>query len=253
MQAVLNFSGAEKQRVIGFLRGFEQLAKKTGFEEARCLIEGCTVTLYSSGKLLIQGSKAETAKQKILEDLKLEGGLILGIDETGRGEGFGPLVVAGVLADTNKMRELRDSKKTRNIEEKAKLAEANAIGTKIVEVSASEIDRLRASGKNLNAIEAEAMNEIISYFRKDFAGKKFRVIVDGNPLKGVDKEAEFLVKADDKEPVVGAASVIAKKARDESEDKDKENPGKQRCKVNYFILAKSPFKTSVAIARISAL
>ncbi|MBN1940814.1 MAG: DUF3378 domain-containing protein [Candidatus Diapherotrites archaeon] len=215
MQATLNFSGKEKPRVLEFLKKFGEVETKTKFEEFRVKISGCSVTLYSSGKLLIQGTDTDSVKKKILQNFSGTGELILGIDETGRGENFGALVVAGVLGETNRMRELRDSKKTRAIGEKASLVRKNALGAKTVAVSAREIDERRSSGENLNQIIACAVNEIIAYFKEKFSGKKFRVIVDGSRIKGVEK-AEFIPKADDNIPQVGAASVIAKELREKS-------------------------------------
>lgn len=218
MQAVLNFSGEEKKELTGFLKGFKALALKSPFEEAKAEIEGCTVTLYKSGKLLVQGKKAEKVKAGILAGVKGENELVLGIDEAGRGENFGPLVVAGVLGETKNLRELRDSKKTRDIAGKAKIVEKNCIGKKIIEISAANIDRQRSNGKNLNAITAEAVNEIIAFLKGKNSGKQFRVVMDGSPIRGVEK-AEFLPGADDKIVQVAAASVLAKNARNKSRDK----------------------------------
>ncbi|HLD59159.1 MAG TPA: DUF3378 domain-containing protein [archaeon] len=229
MQSVLNFSEQEKKPLRAFLKNFPSLKMKTSFEEAKAEIEGCAVTLYKSGKLLIQGKSHEKAKQKILAAFEEKSELVLGIDETGRGESFGSLVVAGVLGETSRLRELRDSKKTKNISEKSALAEKNLLGKKIIEISASKIDSLRQSGKNLNLIEAEAMNEIISFFEKNFPEKKFRIIIDGSRIRGVkEKRAEFLPKADDKIVQVSAASVLAKNVRDKSPDSEKRKTWKTK-------------------------
>jgi len=229
MQSVLNFSEQEKKPLRAFLKKFPSLEMKTSFEEAKAEIEGCAVTLYKSGKLLIQGTGHEKAKQKILSAFEGKSELVLGIDETGRGESFGPLVVAGVLGETAKLRELRDSKKTKNISEKAALAEKNILGKKIIEISAAKIDSLREGGKNLNQIEADAMNEIIYFFEKNFHEKKFRIIIDGSRINGVsEKRAEFLPKADDKIVQVAAASVLAKNARNKSSDKEKRKTWKTK-------------------------
>jgi ribonuclease HII len=227
MQASLNFSESEKKAIIAFLKKFPSLELKTGHEEAKAEIDGCVVTLYKSGKLLVQGKNSEKAKEKILAEFKGTSELVLGIDETGRGENFGPLVIAGVLGETARLREFRDSKKTSNIREKALLVEKNILGKKLVEISAAEIDALRASGKNLNQIEAWAMNEIISYFEKKFSG--FKIVIDGSPLKGIEsKKAVFLPKADDKVVQVCAASILAKNVRDKSSDKGERKTWKKR-------------------------
>lgn len=218
MQCMLNFSKKEKKEILKFLRSFDEKKTKTSFEEFRCKIGKSTVTLYSSGKLLLQGDDCEKARNLVLKNVKVENELILGIDETGRGEDFGPFVIAGVLAKPNAMRELRDSKKVKNLEEKAKLVEKNADGIGIFSVSSEKLFEFRKKGMNLNAIEAKAINELCDFFKN--AGK-FKIIVDGSPLKGCREGIEFLVKGDDLNPVIGAASVIAKSVRDSSEDKGK--------------------------------
>ena len=54
------------------------------------------------------------------------------------------------------------------------------------------------------------------------------VKVDGSPVAGVKPGALFMVKGDDKEPVIGAASVLAKHYRDESKDSKKRKTWKRR-------------------------
>ena len=82
-----------------------------------------------------------------------------------------------------------------------------------------EIDKARISGINLNHLEAQAMDSIILEAQK--TGLKFKVKMDGNPLPVQSKNVEFIVKGDDQEPVIGAASVLAKFVRDTSENKNK--------------------------------
>ena len=73
------------------------------------------------------------------------------------------------------------------------------------------------------------MNEIISFFEKNFPEKKFRIIIDGSRIRGVkEKRAEFLPKADDKIVQVSAASVLAKNVRDKSPDSEKRKTWKTK-------------------------
>ena len=118
----MNFSGKDRKEALEFLKKQEWIGEKSAFEELRVKILDCNVTLFKSGKLLIQGKSIEAVKEKILQNVKASEELVLGIDEAGRGESFGPLVVAGVLGVSGDLRELRDSKKTSNIAEKAGIA-----------------------------------------------------------------------------------------------------------------------------------
>ncbi len=84
-----------------------------------------TITLYKSGKILVQGKDAEDFTAKFIEasfvpqkpGLKASGYTSwIGTDESGKGDYFGPLVIAGVMADEKNLKELsalgvQDSKK----------------------------------------------------------------------------------------------------------------------------------------------
>jgi ribonuclease HIII len=84
--------------------------------------EGIRVTLYESGKLLLQGKRADEVRAE-LAAFELFGpasaaggpGPLIGTDEAGKGDYFGPLVVAACFVDETtyaKLREIgvRDSK-----------------------------------------------------------------------------------------------------------------------------------------------
>jgi ribonuclease HIII len=228
MNAVLNFSGKSKKQILEFLEKHENLGAKSEFEEFRAKILDCNATLFKSGKLLIQGNSTEKVKELILENVKAEDELILGIDETGRGESFGPLVVAGVLGTTSSLREFRDSKKIpkAKIPEKSRLAMQKSKWL-VEEIPSTDIDALREIGKNLNAIEANAINKIIRHFQ-GIEKRKFKIIIDGSSIKGIVKGVKFLPKADDLIVQCAAASIIAKNSRNESKDKGKRKSWKSR-------------------------
>lgn len=218
MPITLNFSDDEKEKVKKVLAGCERCETKTPYEEFRCRHEGITVTVYTSGKVLVQGKEERKFADSLLESLKLKEEVVLGIDEAGRGERFGPFVVAAVLADRNRMRELRDSKKIAKagLGDKYALVIKNAKKSASVSVSAAEIDRLRASGENMNAIEARLIDDLVAGFKG--AGSEYPVRVDGAELPVKTKGIEFIPGGDDKDPVIGAASVLAKYVREHSED-----------------------------------
>jgi ribonuclease HIII len=78
--------------------------------------EGIRVTLYASGKLLLQGKRAREVRGE-LEAFGLLGrpgapaaapsGPLIGTDETGKGDYFGPLVVAAAFVDDRSAPALR--------------------------------------------------------------------------------------------------------------------------------------------------
>lgn len=159
---------------------------------------------------------------------------VLGIDEAGRGPVIGPMVMCGYMIDEESQSHLRDigardsklltDQKRRGIEVHLKKMAKDFF---LVAISASELDRLMEE-KNLNRIEIAKMQEIINLLGPD------KVIIDSpetNTGKFCEKVRERLNKkdieiicenhADSKYPVVSAASILAKVARDNAIEKIK--------------------------------
>jgi len=157
--------------------------------------------------------------------------MILGIDEAGRGPVIGPLVITGVMIDESEEEKLvnmgvKDSKKIAPLKRERMAEVLEDLEHHTVVVSPQEIDAaLDSTDINLNWLEALKSIEIIKKLRPDVvlldcpstnpdAYKKY--IADALKRTGYDKKTELIAehKADDKYPVVGAASIIAKVTRD---------------------------------------
>lgn len=159
---------------------------------------------------------------------------VLGIDESGRGPVIGPLVICGFLIDEENQGRLReigakDSKlltdrKRRELEIQLKKMARDYV---LIAIPAEELDRLMDIN-NLNKVEIAKMQEIINLMSPD------KAIIDSpetNTAKFCEKIREKLKKkdveiicenyADKKYPVVSAASIIAKVARDDAVEKIK--------------------------------
>ncbi|MDP4039563.1 MAG: ribonuclease HII [Candidatus Pacearchaeota archaeon] len=162
-------------------------------------------------------------------------GLILGIDDAGRGPLIGPMILAGVLVTKTQEEKIKkagakDSKLLPHTERisLSELIKENSISHKILETSAHEIDNSLSSGTNLNTLEALKSAEIINALntKKD----KIIVIVDcpstnllawKNTLISFIEHKENLKikcehKADFNHPSVSAASILAKVKREEA-------------------------------------
>lgn len=134
--------------------------------------------------------------------------IILGIDEAGRGPLSGPVVVAGVILNPDKLIDgLGDSKKLS--EKKRELLYESivtqALAYSIVEVSPEEIDSINILQATLYGMKQVADN----------LNNKFdKVLVDGNKLPNWDYSSEAIVKGDSKIQEISAASILAKVYRD---------------------------------------
>ena len=135
-------------------------------------------------------------------------GLVAGVDEAGRGPLAGPVVAAAViLDDLNPIKGLADSKKLTPLKRERLFDEirARALCFSIAEASVEEIDQI-----NILQATMLAMQRAVQGLRL----KPAKVLVDGNRLPKLDVLAEAIVRGDDKEPAISAASILAKVHRD---------------------------------------
>lgn len=161
--------------------------------------------------------------------------LLAGVDDAGRGPIIGPLVIAGVLLEENRDRELRamgvKDSKLLSPEMRTLLApkvRMFASKVSVVEAQPKEIDEVVLHGgklRKLNFLEAQLMAQVVS----ELSPKEVYVDAsDVNEKRYGETIREFLpanlrrVKivsehhADRTYPVVSAASIIAKVRRDEA-------------------------------------
>ncbi len=154
---------------------------------------------------------------------------IIGIDDAGRGPVLGPMILAGVMIDSEEYNKIllelgvKDSKMLSS-SKRAFIAEKIKRDYKYhIEVTIpGEIDE----SNNLNNLEAIKAAKIINKLTQDI-DEKVRVIVDCPSVniedwslfleKLIIKEVELICehKADFNHPVVSAASIIAKEKREE--------------------------------------
>jgi len=138
-------------------------------------------------------------------------GMILGIDEVGRGPWAGPLVVGAVVLGTHDIEGLTDSKKLSKKKRDALdiLIREKASGFGLGWVDASELDEIGLAAA-LRVATIRAVEQVTASYTE--------IIIDGtiNFLKETTKGSYVttLPKADLLIPSVSAASIIAKVARD---------------------------------------
>lgn len=199
---------------------------------------GVSVTLYENGKLLVQGKTAEDFAITYLDDVDEVFAQkdvaakdrvdepIIGTDESGKGDYFGPLVIAAMLVkpeDVPVLREIgaRDSKTVGDreaIEMARTLHDAYPTRIAVVTIGPERYNEMhREFGANLNRLlawgHATAVAEVLA---KEPCGRvlsdKFgneRLIADALKRKGIEVKLEQRVRAES-HPAVAAASILAR-------------------------------------------
>jgi ribonuclease HIII len=198
---------------------------------------GVSVTLYNSGKLLVQGKGAEDFAATYLTAAPGEGPApadcrnvvdepIIGTDESGKGDYFGPLVVAAVLVrpeDVEVLRTLgvRDSKSMGDAEARRVAGEiTSGYGDRVAVVSIPPVryNELRGQfGNNLNRLlawaHARAIEDVLEHHDCDRAlSDKFgneRLIKNALMERGQQLRLDQRVRAE-AHPAVAAASIVAR-------------------------------------------
>jgi len=161
------------------------------------------------------------------------GRTVAGLDDAGRGPIIGPLVIAAVMTDEERVRELvkirvKDSKLLTPDARSSLAGQIERIAMKVSyeEISPAEIDEVVLKGRRLqklNFLEARSMAKLIAELKparvwvdaSDVKPERYaRQILDELPanLKRTVLVSEH--KADRKYPIVSAASIMAKVRRD---------------------------------------
>ncbi|WP_455223101.1 ribonuclease HII [Kaarinaea lacus] len=167
--------------------------------------------------------------------------IVAGVDEVGRGPLAGPVVTAAVILDEhNPIVGLTDSKKLteQKREVLAQEIKEKAVAWSLGRAEVHEIDEL-----NILQASLLAMQRAIA----SLAPPPEYVLVDGNRCPKFHCPAEAIIKGDLYVPMISAASIIAKVARDhEMQALDKQFPG-------YGLHSHKGYPTKAHIAALEKL
>jgi ribonuclease HIII len=228
---VVQLAPAQGARIERELSGPE--FERRTVEHARFSVKGpgFVATLYRSGKLVVQGSEVQLFAQRYLDGVEEGGGpeprgpievgerTLIGSDEAGKGDYFGPLVVVAVRADPRERAELV----------RAGVADSKTLSDERVRVLAPALEQryafasevLAPADYNLEHPRHKSLNPLLAELHARCIRKLARpgslVLVDkfaneklvASRLGDLDVELHQEVRAE-REPVVAAASVIAR-------------------------------------------
>lgn len=134
--------------------------------------------------------------------------LICGVDEAGRGSLAGPVCAAAVILDPLRpIPGLKDSKKL-SASRRIRLAREirhHALAWSVAWASVDEIDQLNILNASLLAMQRAV---------EGLGLKPTLVLVDGNHCPSLIIPVRAIVRGDDLEPAISAASILAKTERD---------------------------------------
>ena len=137
--------------------------------------EKCRITIYKSGKCLIQGRNAQDFVSFVMEPQVLQQAQVgyedildpegsqphIGVDESGKGDFFGPLVVAAAYVDEDLIKKMRDMdvKDSKNISSDGKALSLGRdlrmlLGNRfsIVKIGPASYNRLYSRMRNVNTM-----------------------------------------------------------------------------------------------------
>jgi ribonuclease HIII len=213
---------------------------------------GESIIAYSSGKIVSSGSKAEAAVRNALITLAgpaASGPIVIGSDETGKGEWLGPLVIAAVALTPKQSAELQaigvmDSKKIplTKMRELSNEIHANSTACNIVLIAPATFNRrlaeMRGEGKNLNDLLAWAHSRAISdtySALKKSDRKDLRIVIDEFSRKKTQDRLSRVLRTEsidvvqrphaEDEIAVAAASIVAREAREDWIDRTSDSLG----------------------------
>lgn len=215
--------------------GAEFVSQQHAFWRAKT--KDYSATFYNTGKFLVQGANISDTVDKIEKYLNISSGFEddgsgnisktpikrIGVDESGKGDFFGPLVIAGVLVDESnielfKKAGVKDCKMVddKNINKLSALIKNNSVFS-IVTVSPAKYNELYSKLKNLNLLlawgHARAIENILekadcSYALSDKFGDE-KLIKNALLKRGQNIHLEQRCKAES-DVAVAAASIIAR-------------------------------------------
>lgn len=199
--------------------------------------KGVSCTLYQSGKLMVQGKEMKEFIEFYLEpqilgdfkftyqELEIDTKARIGIDESGKGDFFGPLCIAGVQAEGVAITQLAKIgvKDSKALSDKSIVKIGNKIRSEyvhhIVKINPAKYNQLYAQFKNLNHLlawgHATTIEQLVTRTEchevivDQFADE--RVVLRALQRKKMDVSLTQRHRAEE-DLVVAAASILARQA-----------------------------------------
>ncbi len=222
MSITLNMTSAETENLI---KRFEkaQIPTKNAYQKAIFKLDGCTITVYNSLKVVFQGSNELIYANEFISSF--DEMVCIGSDEVGTGDVFGPVVVSAFYYEPSiKMKLLKlGVKDSKNLTDEKIMIIAEELIKENRHIKLicdnDKFNEMTDKGFNMNKIKAylhnHAYKKILSKYNKyDFIiqdqfttpDSYFRYLENEETVKNIT----FKVKGESISLAVAAASIIAR-------------------------------------------
>ncbi len=237
----MKLDAEQRQRIIAHLKTGNYAPLEIPYTEAAGKGEHCTIALYTSGKLVVQGRGAADWVSFVLEPqilFKVVSGyeevlnpayseVHMGVDESGKGDYFGPLVIAAAYVDAGIVSQfvamgVRDSKMIKS-DQRIRDTARSIRGVlqnrfKVVTIGPEAYNRLYATMGNVNRVLAWGHARAIENLLEEVPSCPRAVSDQFGPTHRIERalmqkgkaiKLEQRPKAES-DPAVAAASILAR-------------------------------------------
>lgn len=227
----LNENEIEKLKNLASTRKLKNTKSSSEYELLRIKDGDISLILYTSGKVVHNGSENSIQVLNSIFNKEKDFDFIIGSDETGKGEWYGPLVVVATALTPEEILELKmlgikDSKKIKKTQilklaESLKKKDFERYSIILNPETYNEFySKLRKEGRNLNDMMAWSHSVVINELIKKVNFEKAKVVIDKFDFEKTEYRLERKVDKTNLEVIqktggeseipVAAASIIAK-------------------------------------------
>lgn len=194
MSLTIDLSELEELKKYILKTGLKRVKTTSEYELLRIKDGEVNIVVYKSGKVVHNGSEASLQVLDAILKKKEKYDFILGSDETGKGEWYGPLVVVGTALTPEEIVELRKL----GVRDSKTISKLNLIklAKKIINMPFLRESRIlmpetynrlyedfKKEGKTLNDLMAWAHAEIIKDLLEKLENKRTKVVIDKFDVK----------------------------------------------------------------------
>ncbi|MBO3839449.1 MAG: hypothetical protein JTT17_01265 [Candidatus Brockarchaeota archaeon] len=188
---------------LNSMAGFKRIPATSMYEALRGMVRDKTVIVYYSGSIVYDRSLRDVRNviEEVLYEYYKEKGTVIGSDEAGKGEAFGPLTVAAVALNPRQAAHLQsvgvmDSKliPENRIFRLASEVRKASLAYSVLRITPFKFNKMLEEGKhgNLNDILAMGHAKVLKKVVSKIPERSFKVIIDKFDSSKGDKRLRMI-------------------------------------------------------------